>query len=110
MSLMNSPFDLLLRDVLPKVERGLEVRIVYRVKEPADLEITDLDALKAVEDWGCNIRYSTGLLHAKLLVVARVASHLRNRQRRSGRREGRAVLGGQQPARGSRLGKHRSAQ
>lgn len=60
--------NLLLRDVLPRVQKGLEVRIVYRVKEPTDLEITDLEALKALEDSGCQVRYSTRL-HAKLLVV-----------------------------------------
>lgn len=65
--------NLLLRDVLPKVDKGLEVRIVYRVKEPTDLEITDLEALKALEDAGCQVRYSTRL-HAKLLVVDGVSA------------------------------------
>jgi len=61
--------NLVLRDVLPKVRsRGLEVRIVYRVKEPGDLDITDLEALKSLEDAGCQVRYSTRL-HAKLLLV-----------------------------------------
>lgn len=61
--------NLLLRDVLPKVEKGLEVRIVYRVKEPADLECTDLEAFKALEDSRCQVRYSTRL-HAKHGLVA----------------------------------------
>lgn len=60
--------NLLLRDALPRVSSGLDVRVVYRVKEPTDLEITDLDALKALEDAGCSVRYSTRL-HAKLLLV-----------------------------------------
>lgn len=60
--------NLLLRDALPRVASGLEIRVVYRVKEPTDLEITDLDALKALEDAGCSVRYSTRL-HAKLLLV-----------------------------------------
>lgn len=60
--------NMLLRDALPKVARGdLDVRIVYRVKEPTDLEITDLESLKALEDAGCKIRYSTRL-HAKLVL------------------------------------------
>lgn len=61
--------NLLLQDALPRVRAGeLEIRIVYRVKEATDLEITDLDALKALEDAGCQIRYSTRL-HAKLVLV-----------------------------------------
>lgn len=61
--------NLLLQDALPRVRaEELEVRIVYRVKEPTDLEITDLDALKALEDAGCEVRYSTRL-HAKLVLV-----------------------------------------
>lgn len=60
---------LLLQDVLPRVRSGeLDVRLVYRVKEPTDLEITDLDALKSLEDAGCQVRYSTRL-HAKLVLV-----------------------------------------
>ncbi len=63
------PASLLLRDALPRVARGqLDTRIVYRVKEPADLDITDLDALKALEDAGCLVRYSTRL-HAKLILA-----------------------------------------
>src|SRR5438094_6369208 len=61
--------NLLLRDVIATIRtRGLEVRIVYRVKEPGDLDITDLEALKTLEDAGCLVRYSTRL-HAKLLLV-----------------------------------------
>jgi DNA helicase HerA-like ATPase len=61
--------NLLLQDVLPRVRRGeFEVRIVYRVKEATDLEITDLDALKVFEDSGCLVRYSTRL-HAKLVLI-----------------------------------------
>lgn len=60
--------NLLLRDVLPRVHQSLDIRIVYRVKEPGDLDITDLEALKTLEDAGCQVRYSTRL-HAKLLLV-----------------------------------------
>lgn len=46
--------NLLPQDALPRVRAGeLEVRIVHRVKEPTHLGITDLDALKALEDAGC---------------------------------------------------------
>jgi hypothetical protein len=63
--------NLLLQDVLPKVQsNGLDIRVVYRVKEATDLEITDLDALKALEESGCLVRYSTRL-HAKLVLVDR---------------------------------------
>ena len=63
------PASLLLRDALPRVARGeLDIRIVYRVKEPTDLEITDFEALKSLEDAGCQIRYSTRL-HAKLVLA-----------------------------------------
>lgn len=66
--------NLLLLDALPRVRNGeLEVRIVYRVKEATDLEITDLDTLKAMEDSGCLVRYSTRL-HAKLVLVDRLAA------------------------------------
>jgi DNA helicase HerA-like ATPase len=66
--------NLLLQDALPRVRKGeLEVRIVYRVKEATDLEITDLDTLKAMEDSGCLVRYSTRL-HAKLLLIDRQAA------------------------------------
>lgn len=61
--------NLLLREALPRTEAGdLDVRLVYRVKEPTDLEITDLESLKALEDAGCRVRYSTRL-HAKLVLV-----------------------------------------
>ena len=61
--------NLLLREALPRVEADeLDIRLVYRVKEPTDLEITDLDSLKALEDAGCQVRYSTRL-HAKLVMV-----------------------------------------
>ena len=46
----------------------LDVRIVYRVKEPTDLEITDLYALKSLESDGCKVRFSNRL-HAKLLLI-----------------------------------------
>jgi hypothetical protein len=60
---------LLLRDAIPRLHSDrLDVRIVYRVKEPADLEITDLEALKSLEDAGCQVRFSTRL-HAKLILV-----------------------------------------
>jgi hypothetical protein len=63
--------NLLLQDVLPKAHsNGLDIRVVYRVKEATDLEITDLDALKALEESGCLVRYSTRL-HAKLVLVDR---------------------------------------
>lgn len=63
--------NLLLQDVLPKAQsNGLDIRVVYRVKEATDLEITDLDALKALEESGCLVRYSTRL-HAKLVLVDR---------------------------------------
>lgn len=66
--------NLLLQDALPRVRKGeLKVRIVYRVKEATDLEITDLDTLKAMEDSGCLVRYSTRL-HAKLLLIDRRAA------------------------------------
>ena len=38
------------------------------MKEATDLEITDLEALKVLEDAGCQVRYSTRL-PAKLLMV-----------------------------------------
>jgi hypothetical protein len=61
--------NLLLQSALPRVRVSeLEIRIAYRVKEATNLEITDLDALKALEDAGCQIRYSTRL-HAKLVLV-----------------------------------------
>lgn len=61
--------NLLLREALPRAEAGeLDIRLVYRVKEPTDLEITDLESLKALEDAGCRVRYSTRL-HAKLVLV-----------------------------------------
>jgi hypothetical protein len=61
--------NLLLQDALPRAGSGkLDIRLVYRVKEPADLEITDLESLKALEDAGCKVRYSTRL-HAKLVLV-----------------------------------------
>lgn len=61
--------NLLLRDVLPRIQdEGLDVRIVYRVKEPMDLNITELEALKAYEDAGCKIRYSIRL-HAKVVLA-----------------------------------------
>lgn len=63
------PASLLLRDALPRVAQGeLDIRIVYRVKEPTDLEITDFEALKSLEDAGCQVRYSTRL-HAKLILA-----------------------------------------
>jgi DNA helicase HerA-like ATPase len=66
--------NLLLQDVLPRVRNGeVEVRIVYRVKEATDLEITDLDTLKVLEDSGCLVRYSTRL-HAKLVLIDRRAA------------------------------------
>ena len=46
----------------------IELRIVYRFKEPNDLEITDLDQLGRLEEAGCQLRYSSRL-HAKLLLV-----------------------------------------
>jgi hypothetical protein len=59
----------LLRDVLPAVESGqLRVRIVYRLKEANDLEITELEGIKALEEAGCEIRFSNRL-HAKVVVV-----------------------------------------
>lgn len=61
--------NLFLRDALPRVgSEELDIRIVYRVKEPKDLEITELEALKTLEGAGCQIRYSTRL-HAKLILV-----------------------------------------
>ncbi|HYB38795.1 MAG TPA: DUF87 domain-containing protein, partial [Mycobacterium sp.] len=67
------PASLLLRDALPRVARGeLDIRIVYRVKEPTDLEITDLEALKSLEDAGCQVRYSSRL-HAKLILTEAAA-------------------------------------
>ena len=61
--------NLLLRDVLPRIENEkLDVRIVYRVKEPMDLNITELEALKAYEDAGCKVRYSIRL-HAKVVLA-----------------------------------------
>ncbi|MFN7135168.1 MAG: helicase HerA domain-containing protein, partial [Myxococcales bacterium] len=41
---------------------------MYRVREPADLEITEFEGLKALEQAGCQVRFSTRL-HAKLLLV-----------------------------------------
>lgn len=67
------PVNLLLREALPRVARGeLEVRVVYRVKESTDLEITDLEALESLEDAGCQVRYSTRL-HAKLVLADHAA-------------------------------------
>ena len=40
---------------------------VYRLKERADLDFTDPEALNALVDAGCPVRYSTRL-HAKLSV------------------------------------------
>lgn len=64
------PVSLLLREILPRVAAGggLDVRIVYRVKEPEDLEITDLDALKSFETAGCSVRYSTRL-HSEVVLA-----------------------------------------
>lgn len=65
---------LLLRDVLPRVQsEGLDVRIVYRIKEQGDLDITDLGALDALRDAGCQVRYSTRL-HAKLVLIDQSAA------------------------------------
>ena len=59
----------LLDDLIPKVRAGeIELRIVYRFKEPHDLEITDLDQLGRLQEAGCQLRYSSRL-HAKLLLV-----------------------------------------
>ncbi len=60
------PVDRLLRRIAAREE--LDVRIVYRVKEPTDLEITDLYALKSLESDGCKVRFSNRL-HAKLLLI-----------------------------------------
>ncbi len=65
------PLERLLRDAVRR--EGLDVRVVYRVKEPTDLEITDLDALKVLEKAGCKVRFSTRL-HAKLLLVDQTAA------------------------------------
>lgn len=59
----------LLREVLPRLEDGsLRIRIVYRVKEASDLDITELDGIKALEEAGCEVRFSSRL-HAKLVLV-----------------------------------------
>jgi hypothetical protein len=60
---------LLLAEALPRVREGtLEVRIIYRLKEPSDLEITDVGALAALVADGCQVRFSRRL-HAKVLLV-----------------------------------------
>ena len=59
----------LLDELLGQVREGkLELRVIYRFKEPQDLEITDLDALSRLQEAGCVLRYSARL-HAKLLLV-----------------------------------------
>lgn len=65
------PVDRLLRSLVSR--DGLDIRIVYRVKEATDLEITDLSALKSLEADGCSIRFSSRV-HAKLLLVDQAAA------------------------------------
>ncbi|MBI4728136.1 MAG: DUF87 domain-containing protein [Acidobacteria bacterium] len=43
-------------------------RVLFRVKEPADLEITDLGALLSLARRGVDLRYS-GRLHAKVIIA-----------------------------------------
>jgi uncharacterized protein len=65
------PIQRLLSEALARIRSGeLSVRLVYRLSDPKDLEITDLRALEALKDSGVEIRYSRRL-HAKLLVADR---------------------------------------
>ncbi len=64
-----SALRLLLESVRARLEAGdLAVRIVYRLKEQSDLDITELGALKEFEALGASIRYCRRL-HAKMIVV-----------------------------------------
>lgn len=57
-----------LRRVLGAKGSGVRARVLFRVKEPEDLEITDLGALLAFARRGVAIRYSQRL-HAKIVVA-----------------------------------------
>ncbi|MGH2819387.1 MAG: helicase HerA domain-containing protein [Actinomycetota bacterium] len=57
-----------IRRLLRARGEGVAVRVLFRVKEPEDLEITDLGALLALARKGVAIRYSTRL-HAKVIVA-----------------------------------------
>src|SRR5207302_8229649 len=64
-----SALRLLLESVRPKVAAGeLKVRIVYRLKEMSDLDITELAALKEFEEIGAEVRFCRRL-HAKMVLV-----------------------------------------
>ena len=62
----------LVGDLAPRIAGGLDVRIVYRVKEAQDLSITELSALEAVERMGAQVRFSRRL-HAKTVINDDVA-------------------------------------
>lgn len=47
---------------------GVATRILFRIREPEDLEITDLGALLASARQGAEVRYS-GRLHAKVIIA-----------------------------------------
>lgn len=57
-----------LRMVLRAAAQGVSVRILFRVKEPDDLEITDLGAVLEAARRGVEVRYSSRL-HAKVIVA-----------------------------------------
>ncbi len=62
---------LLLESARPRIEQGqLEVRVVYRLKEMSDLDITELSALEEFAEIGASVRYCKRV-HAKMIVVDR---------------------------------------
>ncbi|MHB8618975.1 MAG: helicase HerA domain-containing protein [Chloroflexota bacterium] len=64
-----SALRLMLESARPKLPDGeLKVRIIYRLKEMSDLDITELAALKEFEDLGAEVRFCRRL-HAKMVLV-----------------------------------------
>ncbi|MGH2760149.1 MAG: helicase HerA domain-containing protein, partial [Actinomycetota bacterium] len=57
-----------LRLVLRAAAHGVAVRVLFRVKEPDDLEITDLGAVLEASRRGVEVRYSARL-HAKVILA-----------------------------------------
>lgn len=51
-------------------DRKLQVRLIYRLREPSDLSITDLGALAQLAGQGVSIRHSPRL-HAKMIIADR---------------------------------------
>lgn len=57
-----------MRRLLNARPEGVTVRVLFRVKEPEDLDITDLSSLLSFEDLDVGLRYSRRL-HAKVIVA-----------------------------------------